>query len=301
MKAQVHFTVAISTIMLVLASCGPASSTAPTSIPPTLPPTQPAPEPTRTPKPRIPFSDECQPYSSVMAYGSPVAPDGHAIACLPGGHSSQDILVIDLLTGGQTTYHHGILLRSLFWLPDNHRILYSGNKDENFTAHLLDLEDGTDMVIMESEVIFVLDISPDGEWMLVKTRIDGPYDLVIEQIDGEESMRLTDDEAEEIWAAWSPDGEWIAIGSSSLPAEPMTYWTIDRVYLLNPFSGEEQELNTTRSAYDGRWSPDSSQLIYRIIPGDTPGESFIPTITCVLDIATGEEQCSEGEDNSPPW
>ena len=114
-------------------------------------------------------------------------------------------------------------------------------------------------------------------------------------------VRLTDDEAEEIWAAWSPDGEWIAIGSSSLPAEPMTYWTIDRVYLLNPFSGEEQELNTTRSAYDGRWSPDSSQLIYRIIPGDTPGESFIPTITCVLDIATGEEQCSEGEDNSPPW
>jgi eukaryotic-like serine/threonine-protein kinase len=61
-----------------------------------------------------------------------------------------------------------------------------------------------------NQLIEQFDVSPDGRWLAFDSDRGGNNDIWRQPIGGGESVRLTEDPAEEFWPRWSPDGREIA-------------------------------------------------------------------------------------------
>jgi Tol biopolymer transport system component len=110
-------------------------------------------------------------------------------------------------------------------------------------------------------------------------------DIWIEELPGGPLERLTVDAVPENSPFWSPDGQFVAYGKF---AQGLWRSRADG-------TGEPQLLLADPRAYQGRWSPDGSWIVYRTVSGIAPVPSddifgFRPGVdsTAVALIATAE-------------
>ena len=210
---------------------------------------------------------------------------------------TDEMIIQDLLTGSQITHSMNGYLGSVFGLPDNQHVLYRDWSTTTSQIHLYNIDTETATLWYEGDALNLHGVSPDGEWLVYSAENAGQHDLYAKQIFGDETLRLTNDPSKPLEAVWSPNGEWIAITTFSTQPEPMTYATIDEVYLLNPFTGEEKNLPLIESAYGLQWSPDGSRLAYYVVPSAVPESMQV----CVFDLSTQENHCLPGDGQMPAW
>ena len=107
-------------------------------------------------------------------------------------------------------------------------------------------------------------LSPDGSQVAFSwngSDREG-FDIYVQSVDGGQFRQLTDDKADEIAPAWSPDGQWIA------------FWRVEGessgVYLISPVGGAARKLFNDRpdpgrsfpNRYQLSWSADSSWVAF---------------------------------------
>jgi dipeptidyl aminopeptidase/acylaminoacyl peptidase len=56
-------------------------------------------------------------------------------------------------------------------------------------------------------------LSPDGTRVAFASNTTGQSDIWVQNVDGSDLRRLTDDNGADAWPAWSPDGKWIMFSS----------------------------------------------------------------------------------------
>ncbi|NIA20900.1 MAG: hypothetical protein GWP05_02780 [Anaerolineaceae bacterium] len=100
------------------------------------------------------------------------------------------------------------------------------------------------------------DISPDGRRMIFSsTRYSRTSDLCIKKIDGRAVTRLTDDSANEVQPALSPDGNFIAYASDRAGNWDIFVMATDGRTAFQVTSGLSHDVHPS-------WSPDGSRLCY---------------------------------------
>jgi TolB protein len=97
------------------------------------------------------------------------------------------------------------------------------------------------------------------------------------------TFQLTDNEVDDFYPAWSPDGCCLAF--SSQPQPRSARYTIQSMNLL---TGETRQLTDMDnvSVLMPDWSPEGDQLVIAISPGEQSR-----TATCFLNIASADREC----------
>lgn len=233
----------------------------------------------------------------LFLHGIPVSANGRKLVyrvVKPDG--VDDMFVQDLITGEQIVYSVGGLLSSVFWLPDNRGILYSVVTGITTRINLHDFDVGVNSILVEADWLHLHSISADGNWFVYSIAQGEQSGLYIRSISDGTILRQIHDTFAPIDVVWSPDRKWIAITSSAEQPEPMTYATTDKMYLLNPYSGEVQSLSLDKNAYGLRWSPDSSKIAYFVVSTEIPSRTQI----CIFDLFTRKNRCI-AEGRNPTW
>jgi Tol biopolymer transport system component len=121
-----------------------------------------------------------------------------------------------------------------------------------------------------------------GEIAFISGR-DGDYEIYLMDVGRHYTFQLTDNEVDDFYPAWSPDGCCLAF--SSQPDAGSVRYIIQS---LNLFTGETRQLTDMDnvSVLMPAWSPGGDQLVIAIAPGEQSRTS-----TCFLNIATSDRQC----------
>jgi Tol biopolymer transport system component len=123
-------------------------------------------------------------------------------------------------------------------------------------------------------------LSCDGNAVAFSWRKPGEpgYDIYVMPLDGAEPVRRTVDPADDVAAAWSPDGQTLAFARGSIPDF--------EIFTVPALGGQERRAGPMRSITASlAWTPDGTSLIFPDIPdGDTRAS------IAILDLATGEKR-----------
>jgi serine/threonine-protein kinase len=129
-----------------------------------------------------------------------------------------------------------------------------------------------------TQVIESVEVSRDGRWLAFDSDLRGNQDIYRLRLPDGEPERLTDDDTEEFWPTWSPDGGEIAYHGFRGPRrhlflmasdgrdrhqitdgsddERTAEWSPDgrTLYYLHNFNGPGNEIRALTRRSDGRWS-----------------------------------------------
>jgi len=181
------------------------------------------------------------------------------------------------------------------WSPDGKWLSYATSEN----VRLYHLDSGESHVI-ESIVVPEVDWSPDSKKVLYRDALaqDGQfvtqlfvYDLASRTVANFDPNTLY----ENLSAAWSPDGEWIAVVRRSLSAPRG-----DQIWVIRPDGTETRTfLDTPTMAHRGlTWSPDGKYLLYDRYQPDSPSlESNIQ----MIEVETGKTTDPDIQGTDAQW
>ena len=109
-------------------------------------------------------------------------------------------------------------------------------------------------ILLQAPVGFygMIDWSPDGKRLAFTIRIPGILnDIYVVDIAGKNLRQLTEDPAQDLYPAWSPDGQWIAFWSNRDGG--------NAIYLMDADGANPERLADGRSP---EWSPDGQQIAF---------------------------------------
>lgn len=121
-----------------------------------------------------------------------------------------------------------------------------------------------------------------GEIAFISGR-DGDYEIYLMDVGRHYTFQLTNNEVDDFYPAWSPDGCCLAFSSQSQPGSARF-----TVQSLNLATGEIRQLTDTDnvSVLMPDWSPSGDQLVIAITPGEQSR-----TATCFLNLASTDREC----------
>jgi ABC-type nickel/cobalt efflux system permease component RcnA/Tol biopolymer transport system component len=142
--------------------------------------------------------------------------------------------------------------------------------------------------------------SPDGGAILfrdVAQRSDGQFvtQVFVYRLDSDATVNLSPDlDHETLFAAWSPDGNWIAMVRRDLTVERG-----DHLWLMRSDGSDLRALTESPNRAHGSlaWSPDGRYLLYDVEFLDVSSTSHVQ----VIEVATGEVSDLELEGYAAQW
>ena len=197
-------------------------------------------------------------------YAPRLSPDGNRVA-VEVQDENTDIWVHDLVRGTQSrlTFDPGRDRRPV-WTPDGERIAFSSDRGGLFDV-FWKLAIGTgqpELVASASERhLSPSSWTPDGQSLLLLERTQQGIDIGIVTLDGDQSRQgVLEETFSETSPEVSPDGRWLAYGSSE---------SGQREVYVRPFPDvtEGKWQVSTQGGQSPAWSPDGRELFYRTLDG----------------------------------
>jgi serine/threonine-protein kinase len=216
-----------------------------------------------------------------LPYDDPrISPDGKQLAVRVNAENESNIWIYDLggvLAPRRLTF--GGTNTSPSWSPDGRRIAFISNRDDNANAIFWQPADGSGSAerLTDPKAAQPLNLrfSPDGKIVYRDARGDGS--IWILPLEGDRKPQLViDNPGNQYDPSFSPDGRWIAYGSSESGR--------DAIYVQPyPPTGAKYQI-TTANSYDPLWSPKGRQIFYTEGPHGYPSGGFGPLIS--VDVRT---------------
>ena len=189
-----------------------------------------------------------------------LSPDGWRVAMDRAVRGNQDIWLRDLLRGGMTRLTFDAASDSVpVWSPDGMRIAFASNRTGVYTLYAKASNgSGAEAQLVDSRNNMIpQDWSRDGRWLLYLERhpTTGRDLWALEMTSRDRTPRLVaNTPAEEVLAAFSPDGRWVAYQTNESGRFEV---------VVQPFpdaSGRWQVSMAGGAA--PRWSPDGKELYF---------------------------------------
>jgi eukaryotic-like serine/threonine-protein kinase len=225
-------------------------------------------------------------YSASPVWG----PDGKSLIFISNRAGGVDLYQMRLRRDGRpkgepSRLTNGLRALSVSLARDGRRIVYS-DFEETSNAYSMPIPErgpvsvrNAEPVTRGNQVIEDLEVSRDGRWLAFDSDLRGNHDIYRMRLPDGEPERLTDDNAEEFWPTWSPDGGEIVF--HGFPGGPrhlflMTsdgrdrhqitdgpdddrspWWSPDgrTIYYLRNFNGPGNEIRALTRGKDSSWSP----------------------------------------------
>jgi dipeptidyl aminopeptidase/acylaminoacyl peptidase len=193
--------------------------------------------------------------------GLELSPDGRqvAVAILDPSEGTHDLWLYDVPDGRRTRFTSDPADENwLIWSPDGRRVIFNSFGRERLELrHSPSSEARTESVLLDdAEGKWPLSWSPDGQFILVvKNSAETGNDIWVLPLSGDRKpypfLRTA---VAENWAAFSPDGKWVAY-SSTATGQAEVYVT--------PFpAGDHQWRVSDDGGSQARWRRDGKELFY---------------------------------------
>ena len=189
-----------------------------------------------------------------------LSPDGQqvAVALIDAALGTRDLWMYDVETGIRTRFTSGPADENwLVWSPDGERVAF------NSFGATLDLYEGTadgggtpDLLLRDGDAMWPVSWSPDGDRILLVTNnADTGNDIwVLPRTGDREPVPLFRTPAAENWAAFSPDGRWIAYSASDTG--------VSEVYVTRFPTAEQRWQVSIGGGSAARWRGDGGELYF---------------------------------------
>lgn len=190
-----------------------------------------------------------------------LSPDGQrvAVAVTDAQRGTRDIWIYDTRTGTRSQFTSAPAEENwLIWAPDGNRVVFN-----SFAPNRLELLEAPaagagpfTALITDADGKWPVSWSPDGRTVLFVTngRATGNDVWVLPLTGDRQPYPLLRSEASENWAAFSPDGRWVAFSSSVLGEVA--------VYVMPfPPTGRRWQVSVDGGS-QARWRKDGSEIYY---------------------------------------
>lgn len=191
-----------------------------------------------------------------------ISPDGRYVAFYSDRNGSDDEFVLDLETGELRALSTSDLPEyGPTWSPDGQTVYFYGGENSRMEVFRVGLEEGArvEQVTGLGGYVSNPQVSPDGRELLFSWNegvFGNDYEIFVMDLKTGALTQLTDNEANEYTAVWSPDGSKIAFNSSRNDNQ------FD-VYIMDA-SGRNQQKVADLNPHDyyAEWTPDGQWVAF---------------------------------------
>jgi eukaryotic-like serine/threonine-protein kinase len=189
-----------------------------------------------------------------------LSPDGKqvAVTLMDADVGTHDIWLYDTSTGRRTQFTSDPADENwLIWSPDGGRVVFNRFNRSGLNLYLSPADGGSEELLLSGrDGVWPVSWSPDGQNILVVKNSDGTgNDIWVLPLFGDrKAYPIFQTEYAENWAAFSPNGKWIAF-SSTFSGMPVVY--------ISPFPTNGQVLRVSdESGTQARWRRDGKEIFY---------------------------------------
>ncbi len=191
-----------------------------------------------------------------------LSPDGQrvAVAVLDPARGTRDIWMYDVTSGRQTTFTSNPADENwLIWSRDGKRVVFNSQRSGGLDLYQSSSTAGSteDVLLVDKDAKWPVSWSADGRFILyvISGRATGNDILVLPLFGDRKPYPFLQTAAAENWAAFSPDGRWVAYSSDESGQS--------EVYVA-PFpavSGRQWRISSGGGS-QARWRRDGKELFY---------------------------------------
>lgn len=192
------------------------------------------------------------------------------------------------------------------WSPDGERIAYVSTKDGETAIYVMALGDGTVTRLTRGGGWNGNPTwSPDGRWIMFDSSRDGPNaevrNLFAVRPDGSDLSRVTHQPDYNGQPSWAPDGQHVTF----LMGRPHA---AGNIFVMSPDGSGQRQLTRQEGVPDasaayGRWSPDSSELVFSVSEPSSAKEARPNASLFAMSVDGGEPRRLDVGlgDGMPDW
>lgn len=190
-----------------------------------------------------------------------LSPDGSrvAVAVMDQSKGTRDLWIYDTGTGTRTRFTNDVAEENwMIWSPNGQRVTLN-----RFTAGSSRLLESPSSAAMPTETLqadqggaWPVSWSPDGQFILYVTNSrETSNDIWVLPVGGGKAYPFQQTPASENWAAFSPDGRWVAFSSTASSDIPEVFVT------RFPSGGQAWRISADGGS-QARWRRDGKEIFY---------------------------------------